>query len=138
MASLKKISIGAASYDIIPDAITDSNANYKASCPKISSNTTVEVASNKTTVINSSSTDNQYPSALAVYTAIQKASKAGTFASNIFTGADSSFVPLISTSGMFSTTYLQNLGIPDNKRIDGISSGNNSTIDFMSAAGKIT
>lgn len=138
MASLKKISIGAASYDIIPDAITDSNANYKASCPKISSNTTVEVASSKTTVINSSSTDDQYPSALAVYTAIQNASREGSFASNIFTGADSSFVPLISTSGMFSTTYLQNLGIPDNKRINGISSGNNSTIDFMSAAGKIT
>lgn len=138
MASLKQITVGTTSYDIIPNAITDSNANYKASCPTISSDTTVEVDSNKTTVINSSSTDTEYPSAKAVYTAIKKASKAGTFASNISTSADSSFVPLISTSGMFSTTYLQNLGIPDNKRMSAISSGNNSTIDFISAAGKIT
>ena len=138
MASLKQITVGTTSYDIIPSAITDSNANYKASCPTISSDTTVEVASNKTTVINSSSTDTEYPSARAVYTAIKKASKAGTFASTIFTGTNSSFVPLISTSGMFSTTYLQSLGIPDNKIIDAISSGNNSTIGYMSAAGKIT
>ena len=138
MASLKQITVGTTSYDIIPSAITDSNANYKASCPTISSDTTVEVDSNKTTVINSSSTDTEYPSAKAVYTAIKKASKAGAFASNIFTGADSSFVPLISTSGMFSTTYLQNLGIPNNKRIDGISSGSNTTIGYMATAGKIT
>ena len=73
MASLKQITVGTTSYDIIPSAITDSNANYKASCPTISSDTTVEVASNKTTVINSSSTDTEYPSARAVYTAIKKA-----------------------------------------------------------------
>ena len=138
MASLKQITVGTTSYDIIPSAITDSDANYRASCPTISSDTTVEVDSNKTTVINSSSTDTEYPSAKAVYTAIKKASKAGAFASNIFTGADSSFVPLISTSGMFSTTYLQNLGIPNNKRIDGISSGSNTTIGYMATAGKIT
>lgn len=138
MASLKQITVGTTSYDIIPNAITDSNANYKASCPTISSNTTVEVDSNKTTVINSSSTDTEYPSAKAVYTAIKKASKAGAFASTIFTGADSSFVPLISTSGMFSTTYLQSFGIPDNKRIDGISSGSNTTIGYMATVGKIT
>ena len=140
MASLKQITVGTTSYDIIPSAITDSNANYKASCPTISSDTTVEVNSNKTTVINSSSTDTEYPSARAVYTAIKKASKAGTFASNIGAGSLSAdYVPLISTSGMFSTTYLQNLGIPDNKRIDAISSnGNNSTIGYMSTAGKIT
>ena len=138
MASLKQITVGTTSYDIIPNAITDSNATYKASCPTISSNTTIEVASNKTTVINSSSTDTEYPSAKAVYTAIKKASKAGAFASTIFTGADSSFVPLISTSGMFSTTYLQSFGIPDNKRIDGISSGSNTTIGYMATVGKIT
>ena len=138
MSSLKKISIGAASYDIIPDAITDSNANYKASCPTISSNTTIEVASNKTTVINSSSSDTQYPSAKAVFTAIQNASRSGSFASNTVTSVDSSFVPLISTGGMFSTTYLQNLGIPENKRIDSISSSTSSTIGDMSAFGNIT
>ena len=109
MASLKKISIGAASYDIIPDAITDSNANYKASCPAISSNTTVEVASNKTIAINSSSTDSQYPSAKAVFTAIQNASREGSFAPNIHTSTDPSFAPLVSSGGMLNTTYLQNL-----------------------------
>lgn len=138
MASLKQITVGTTSYDIIPDAITDSSANYKASCPTISSNTTVEVASNKTTIINSSSTATQYPSAKAVYTAIQNASKAGTFASNIGTNAGSAFVPLISTGGMFSTTYLQNLGIPENKKIDIISGGVGSTIGFMSTAGTVT
>ena len=137
MASLKKISIGAASYDIIPDAITDSNANYKASCPTISSNTTVEVASNKTTVINSSSTDTQYPSAKAVFTAIQNASREGSFAPNIVTSVDSSFVPLISTGGMFSTTYLRSLNIQENKKIV-ISGSKGSTIDNMSMLGKIT
>ena len=109
MSSLKKISIGAASYDIIPDAITDSNANYKASCPAISSNTTVEVASNKTIAIHSSSTDNQYPSAKAVFTAIQNASREGSFASNILTSESPYFVPLVSSGGMLSTTYLRDL-----------------------------
>ena len=138
MSSLKKISIGAASYDIIPDAITDSNANYKASCPTISSNTTVEVASNKTTVINSASTDTQYPSAKAVFTAIQNASREGSFASNIGTTNGSAYVPLVSTGGMFSTTYLQNLSIPNNKRMDVISGGTSSTIGYMETAGTIS
>ncbi len=138
MASLKQITVGTTSYDIIPDAITDSNANYKASCPTISSNTTVEVTSNKTTVINSSSTDTKYPSAKAVFTAIQNASKAGTFASNIGTTDGSACVPLVSTGGMFGTTYLQNLGIPENKRMSVISGGSNTTIDYMATAGTIS
>ena len=142
MASLKQITVGTTSYDIIPSAITDSNANYKASCPTISSDTTVEVASNKTTVINSSSTDTEYPSARAVYTAIKKASKAGTFASNISTSNGSSFVPLISTSGMFSTTYLENLSIPDNKRMYLTNAGTISTLTLANpspgVSGKIT
>ena len=138
MASLKKISIGAASYDIIPDAITDSNANYKASCPTISSNTTIEVASNKTTVINSSSSDTQYPSAKAVFTAIQNASKAGTFASNILTNINTAFVPLVSSGGMFSTTYLQNLAIPENKTISLINASSGSTVNSMLISGTIS
>lgn len=136
MASLKQITVGTTSYDIIPDAITDSSANYKASCPTISSNTTVEVASNKTTIINSSSTATQYPSAKAVYTAIQNASKAGIFASNIGTSTSSTYVPLISTGGMFSTTYLKNLVI--GKKIDTISCGNGSIIDQLSTSGTIS
>lgn len=135
MSSLKKISIGAASYDIIPDAITDSNANYKASCPTISSNTTVEVASNKTTVINSSSTDTQYPSAKAVFTAIQNASREGSFAPNIHTSTDPYFVPLVSSGGMLSTTYLQNLWIPENKVMNLMAANGGSTINSMYIAG---
>ena len=138
MSSLKKISIGAASYDIIPDAITDSNANYKASCPTISSNTTIEVASNKTTVINSSSSDTQYPSAKAVFTAIQNASRAGSFASNILTSTNTAFVPLVSSGGMFSTTYLQNLAIPENKTISLINASSGSTVNSMLISGTIS
>lgn len=138
MASLKKISIGAASYDIIPDAITDSNANYKASCPKISSNTTVEVASNKTKVINSSSTDSQYPSALAVFTAIQNASRAGIFASNIETSTDPAFAPLVSSGGMLSITYLQSLTIPENKTMNLIHVDSGSTVYGMFISGTIS
>lgn len=142
MASLKQITVGTTSYDIIPSAITDSNANYKASCPTISSDTTVEVASNKTTVINSSSTDTEYPSARAVYTAIKKASKAGTFASNISTSNGSAYVPLVSTSGMFGTTYLENLSIPDNKRMSLTNAGTISTLTLAhpssGVSGKIT
>ncbi|MDY2735759.1 hypothetical protein [Intestinibacter sp.] len=138
MASLKKISIGAASYDIIPDAITDSNANYKASCPLISSNTTVEVASNKTAVINSSSTDTQYPSAKAVFTAIQKASREGSFASNIETSTDPSFAPLVSSGGMLSITYLQSLTIPENKTMNLIHVDSGSTVYGMFISGTIS
>lgn len=138
MSSLKKISIGAASYDIIPEAITDSNANYKASCPTISSNTTIEVASNKTTIINSSSTDTQYPSAKAVFTAIQNASMAGSFASNILTSTNTAFVPLVSSGGMFSTTYLQNLSIPENKTISLIYASPSSTVNSMLISGTIS
>ena len=138
MSSLKKISIGAASYDIIPDAITDSNANYKASCPTISSNTTVEVASNKTTVINSASTDTQYPSAKAVFTAIQNASREGSFASNILTSTNTAYVPLVSSGGMLSTTYLQNLAIPENKTISLINASSGSTVNSMIISGTIS
>lgn len=135
MSSLKQITIGTTSYDIIPNAITDSNANYKASCPAISSDTTVEVASNKTAIINSSSTDNQYPSALAVYTAIQNASREGSFAPNIHTSTDPYFVPLVSSGGMLSTTYLQNLWIPENKVMNSIGAHGGSTINSMYISG---
>lgn len=138
MSSLKKISIGAASYDIIPEAITDSNANYKASCPTISSNTTIEVASNKTIVINSSSTDTQYPSAKAVFTAIQNASREGSFASNILTSTNTAYVPLVSSGGMLSTAYLQKLSIPENKTISSIYASPSSTISDLSMRGEIT
>lgn len=135
MASLKQITIGTTSYDIIPNAITDSNANYKASCPAISSDTTVEVDSNKTTVINSSSTDNQYPSAKAVFTAIQNASREGSFASNILTSESSYFVPLVSSGGMLSTTYLRDLWIPENKVMNLMAAHGGSTINSMYIAG---
>ena len=138
MSSLKKISIGAASYDIIPDAITDSNANYKASCPMISSNTTVEVASNKTNVINSSSTDKQYPSAKAVFTAIQNASREGSFAPNIHTSTDPSFAPLVSSGGMLNTTYLQNFWIPKNKVMGFIDVDGGSTVHSMAISGTVS
>lgn len=138
MSSLKKISIGAASYDIIPEAITDSNANYKASCPPISSNTTVEVASNKTKVINSSSTDNQYPSAKAVFTAIQNASREGSFAPDIETSTDPSFAPLVSSGGMLSTTYLKRLTIPKNKTMNLIHADSGSTVSGMFISGTIS
>ena len=138
MSSLKKISIGAASYDIIPDAITDSNANYKASCPTISSNTTIEVASNKTTVINSSSSDNQYPSAKAVFTAIQNASREGSFAPNIHTSTDPSFAPLVSSGGMLNTTYLQNFWIPKNKVMGFIDVDGGSTVYSMAISGTVS
>lgn len=138
MASLKQITVGTTSYDIIPNAITDSNANYKASCPTISSDTTVEVDSNKTTVINSSSSDTQYPSAKAVFTAIQNASRAGSFASNIMTSTNTAFVPLVSSGGMFSTTYLQNLAIPENKTISLINASSGSTVNSMLISGTIS
>ena len=138
MASLKQITVGTTSYDIIPNAITDSNANYKASCPTISSDTTVEVDSNKTTVINSSSTDTQYPSAKAVYTAIQNASRAGSFASNIQTSTDPSFAPLVSSGGMLSTTYLQSLTIPENKTMNLIHVDPGSTVYGMFISGTIS
>lgn len=137
MASLKQITVGTTSYDIIPDAITDSNANYKASCPTISSNTTVEVASNKTTVINSSSTDTKYPSAKAVYTAIQKASKAGTFASNIFTSDNTDHVPLISTGGMFQTKYLSSLNVQPGKSMQSVAITGTGAINSMRCTGTI-
>lgn len=138
MASLKQITIGTTSYDIIPNAITDSNANYKASCPAISSDTTVEVASNKTKVISSSSTDTQYPSAKAVFTAIQNASREGSFASNIHTSTDPSFAPLVSSGGMLSTTYLQNFRIPKNKVMGFIDVDGGSTVQSMAISGIVS
>ena len=131
MASLKQITVGTTSYNIIPDAITDSNANYKASCPAISSDTTVEVASNKTTVIDSSSTDTEYPSAKAVYTAIQKASKAGTFASNIYTSDNTDQVPLISTGGMFQIKYLRQLQVQPGKSMESVVIDGTGAINSM-------
>ncbi|MDY2737585.1 hypothetical protein [Intestinibacter sp.] len=137
MASLKQITVGTTSYDIIPSAITDSNANYKASCPTISSDTTVEVNSNKTTVINSSSTDTEYPSARAVYTAIQKASKAGTFGSGIRTSDDTHNVPLISTGGMFKINYLSSINVQPGKSMESVVIDGTGAINSMRCAGTI-
>lgn len=131
MASLKQITVGTTSYDIIPDAITDSSANYKASCPTISSNTTVEVASNKTTIINSSSTATQYPSAKAVYTAIQNASKAGSYSTYISytetkTTSSPNYPSLIATGGMFKTSYLKGLTILNGTVLDSVNNNGGS------------
>ena len=131
MASLKQITVGTTSYDIIPSAITDSDANYRASCPTISSDTTVEVNSNKTTVINSSSTDTEYPSARAVYTAIQSASRAGTFGSGIYTSDSTYHVQLVSTGGMFPIKYLSSLNVKPGKSLSSVAIDGTGAVNSM-------
>ena len=69
---IDQIKVGSTTYDIVPNAVD--NGDYKASCPALTSDTTLEVQSNKTTTINSSSTDSQYPSAKAVYDVLPKLS----------------------------------------------------------------
>lgn len=69
---IDQIKVGSTTYDIVPNAVD--NGDYKASCPALTSDTILEVQSNKITAINSSTTDSQYPSAKAVYDALPKLS----------------------------------------------------------------
>ena len=65
--TIKQVTLVAAVYEILPESLSTEGI-YSASCPTLSYDTTIEVESNKvTSLLSSSNTDNQYPSASAVY-----------------------------------------------------------------------
>lgn len=72
--TIKQVTVAGTVYEILPESVS-ANGSYTASCPTLTANTTLEVASNKTTSLSSSSTSTQYPSAKAVYTLIQSVMK---------------------------------------------------------------
>lgn len=134
MASIKQVTIGSTNYSIIPEGVTSSSATYKASCPTLSANTTLEVTKNKTTTISSSSTDTQYPSAKAVYDAIQ-AAKPTTALINPLVGTTTSnagsYIALVGTSGVVETgTYLSSLTLNSNS-LASLTFMGSSTVNFI-------
>lgn len=69
--TIKQVTVDATAYEILPESLS-TEGTYLASCPALSSDTTIEVTSNKvTSLLSSSDTDNQYPSALAVYNTLK-------------------------------------------------------------------
>lgn len=69
--TIKQVTVGTTAYEILPESLSTAGT-YTASCPTLSSNTTIEVTSNKvTSLLSSSSTDSQYPSAQAVYNTLK-------------------------------------------------------------------
>ena len=84
MPNISKITVNSTTYDITATEITD--GTYTVACPTLTSNTYAEVTSNKTTVISSISTNDQYPTAKAVYDAIPTLSGTAS-AANVLSGA---------------------------------------------------
>ena len=69
--TIKQVTVDATAYEILPESLS-TEGTYLACCPTLSSDTTIEVTSNKvTSLLSSSDTDNQYPSALAVYNTLK-------------------------------------------------------------------
>ena len=69
--TIKQVTVGTTAYEILPESLS-TEGTYSASCPTLSSDTTIEVESNKvTSLLSSSSTDSQYPSARAVYNTLK-------------------------------------------------------------------